>query len=53
MEDWAKKCMEFRVEGRGPVGRSRGAWLESVEVHMAELEASELCIFHLLLILWA
>ena len=31
-----KKCMEYRVEGRIPVGRSR-TWLESVEADMAEL----------------
>ena len=37
-EDWVKKCMEFRVEGRKPVGRQRMAWLESVESDMAELE---------------
>ena len=30
-----KKCMEFRVQGRRPVGRT---WLESVEVYMAERE---------------
>ena len=30
--------MEFRVEGRRPVGRPRKAWLESVEEDMAELE---------------
>ena len=29
--------MEFRVEGRRPVGRQR-TWLESVEADMAELE---------------
>ena len=22
-EDWVKKCMEYRVEGRSPVGRPR------------------------------
>ena len=33
-----KKCMEFRVGGRRPVGRPRRTWLESVEVDMAELE---------------
>ena len=33
-----KKCMEFRVEGRRPVGRPRSTWLESVETDMAELE---------------
>ena len=33
-----KKCMEFRVEGRRPVGRPRRTWLESVEADMAELE---------------
>ena len=32
-----KKCMEFRVEGRRPVGRPRTC-LESVEVNMAEIE---------------
>ena len=25
-EDWVKKCMEYRVEGRGPVGRPRRTW---------------------------
>ena len=29
-EDWVKKCMEFRVEGRKPVGRPRRTWLERV-----------------------
>ena len=33
-EDWVKKCMEFRVEGR----RTRRTWLESVEGDMADLE---------------
>ena len=33
-----KKCMEFRVEGRRPVGRPRRTWLECVEADMAELE---------------
>ena len=33
-EDWVKKCMEYRVEGRIPVGRPRKTWLESVEVDM-------------------
>ena len=37
-EDWVKKCMEFRVEGRRPVGRPRKTWLESVGADMAELE---------------
>ena len=37
-EDLVKKCMEYRVEGRRPVGRPRKTWLESVEVDMAELE---------------
>ena len=36
-EDWVKKCMECRVEGRRPVGRSRKTWLESVEADMAVL----------------
>ena len=37
-KDWVKKCMEFGVEGRRPVGRPRRTWLESVEADMAELE---------------
>ena len=36
-EDRVKKSMEFRVEGRRPVGRP-WTWLESVEADMAELE---------------
>ena len=34
-EDWVKKCMEYRVECRSPVGRPRKTWLESVEADMA------------------
>ena len=30
-----KKCMEYRVESRIPVGRQRKTWLESVEADMA------------------
>ena len=37
-DDWVKKCMEFSVECRRPVGRPRRTWLESVEADMAELE---------------
>ena len=37
-EDWVKKCMEYRVEGRKQVGKLRKTWLESVEAYMAELE---------------
>ena len=37
-EEWVKKCMEFRVEGRRPVGRPRRTWLVSIEADMAELE---------------
>ena len=37
-EDWVKKCMKYRIEGRRPFGRPRKKWLESVEVVMAELE---------------
>ena len=33
-----KKCMEYRYEGRRPVGRARRTWLESLEADMAELE---------------
>ena len=28
-DDWVKECMEYRVEGREPVGRPRKTWLES------------------------
>ena len=34
-----KKCMEFRVEARRPVGRQRSTWLERIEADMAELES--------------
>ena len=37
-EDWPKRCMEYRVEGRRPVGRPIKTWLEGIEAHMAELE---------------
>ena len=37
-EDWVKKLIEYRVEGRKPVGRPRKTWLESVEADMDELE---------------
>ena len=33
-----KKCMEYRVEGRRPVGRPRKIWLERAEADFAELE---------------
>ena len=36
--DWVKKCVEYRVEDRRPVGRPRKTWLESIEADMAELE---------------
>ena len=35
-EDWVKKCIEFKVECRRPVGRPRTTWLDSVEADMAE-----------------
>ena len=34
-EDWMKKCMEYKVEGRRLVGRPRRTWLNSVEADMA------------------
>ena len=37
-EDWVNKCMEYRVEGKIPVGRPRRTWLESVETDIAQLE---------------
>ena len=37
-EDWVKKCVEYRVEGRRLVGRPRKTWLESVEADMTEHE---------------
>ena len=33
-EDWVKKCMEYRVEGRR-------TWLESVEAELAEIEKED------------
>ena len=44
-EDWVKKCMEYRVEGRRPAGRHR-TWLESVEADMAELEIDKEDVLH-------
>ena len=32
-EDWVKKLMEFRVEGRRPVGRQARTWLEYISSH--------------------
>ena len=40
-EDWVKKCMEYRVECRRPVGIPRNTWLDSVEADMAELEINK------------
>ena len=40
-EDWVKKCMEYRVEGRRTVGRPRRTLLESVETDIAELEIDQ------------
>ena len=37
-EDWMKKCLEFRVEGRRPVGKPRKTWLVSAEANLSELE---------------
>ena len=37
-EDRVKKCVEIRVEGRKPVARSTGKWLENVEADVSELE---------------
>ena len=38
VEYWVMKCMEYRVEGRRPVGRPRRTWLQSVKADMTELE---------------
>ena len=40
-EDWVKKCMEYKVEGRRPVGRPRKTWLESVEADKASLRLTK------------
>ena len=40
-EDWVKKCMEYRIEGKIPVGRPRRISLESVEADMAECYEEE------------
>ena len=34
-EDWVKRCVEYGVEGGGPVGRPGKTWLESVEANVA------------------
>ena len=39
-EDWVKKCMEYRVEGRRPIGRPRKTWLNSVVVVVCPLQPS-------------
>ena len=36
-EEWVKKCMEYRVEGRRSVEKAR-TWVESVKADMFELE---------------
>ena len=41
VEDWVKICMEYRVEGRKPVGRPRKTWLESVEADMANMRSTK------------
>ena len=40
-EDWAKKCMELRVESRRPVVRPRKTWLESVDRTWQNLRSTE------------
>ena len=40
-EDWVKKCIEFRVEGRRQVGRQIMTLLESVEADMANLRLTK------------
>ena len=45
-EDWVKKCMEFRGEGRRPVGRPSRTYLESVEADMAEPEIDKEDVHH-------
>ena len=37
-EDCVKKCMEYRIECRRPVGRPIRTWLESLEADKAGLE---------------
>ena len=37
-EDWVKKCMEIRVEGRMTIRIPRKTWLWNVEADIAELE---------------
>ena len=36
-----KKCVDYRVEGKRPVGRPRKTWLESVEVDMANMRLTK------------
>ena len=42
-ENWVKKCMEYRVAGRRPVGRPKRG---SVEADMAELEIDKEDVHH-------
>ena len=37
-EDWVKKCVEFRVEGKRSIGRPRRTCLESGEADMVDPE---------------
>ena len=41
-EDWVKKCIEIRVEGRIPVGRLRKTWLENVQAEVTEPEITSI-----------
>ena len=41
-DDWMKKCMEFRVEGRRQVGSPRRTWLESVEAEWQNLRLTKM-----------
>ena len=40
-ENWVKKCMEYTVENRRPIGRPRKTWLLSVETNIVELEINK------------
>ena len=39
-EDWVKKCMEYRVEDRRPVGRPRKTWLMRLTKKMTMIEGN-------------
>ena len=44
--NWVKKSMEYRIEGRRPVGRPRRTWLENVKADMTDLYIDKEDVHH-------